>query len=76
VNAYKPAIDQVREILAARSQAEPLLEARDVWDLLECWPVPSLRTVQRYMNEIRNEGSVVERQNIGVRRQTSPGHAE
>jgi hypothetical protein len=76
VKAYKPAIDQVREILGSRSQAEPLLEARDIWDLLDCWPVPSVRTVQRYMNEIRNEGTVVERQNIGVRRQTSPPHAE
>jgi len=55
VKAYRPAIEQVREILAGRSQAQPLLEARDVWDLLNCWPVPSVRTVRRYMEQIRDE---------------------
>jgi hypothetical protein len=73
MKAYGPAFEQVRQILASRTQAEPLLEAKDIWHQLTCWPVPPLRTVQRYMHEIRTAQPVVERQ-VVVRRQTSPHH--
>jgi hypothetical protein len=71
---FPDAYDEIRELLASRTQADPLLTAQDIWDLLEGWPVPNVRTVQRYMDHIRNEKSVVERHNVVVCRQTSPRH--
>jgi hypothetical protein len=52
---YADAYQQIREILAARSQSEPLLEAKEVWDELTCWPIPSIRTIRRQMEAIRSD---------------------
>lgn len=52
---YASALDEIRAILASRTQAQPLLEAADVWDELTCWPIPSLRTIRRFMEQIRAE---------------------
>ena len=43
---------RIRQMLAARSQAEPLLEARDILALLAD-PSVSLRTVERDLKAIR-----------------------
>lgn len=55
---YQAALAEVRLILSARSQADPILEAADVWDALTCWPIPSLRTIRRFMEQIRSESQV------------------
>lgn len=52
---YQNACDQIREILASRTQAQPILEAKDVWRLLKCDSAPSLRSVRRYMEDIRKD---------------------
>lgn len=68
---YREAQEQIRAILASRTQAEPLLEGAEVWELLTCYPVPSVRTVQRYIDAIRHgEGFDVERHGFDVCRQT------
>lgn len=54
---YATAFEQIREILSARTQAQPLLEAAEIWDTLTCYPVPSVRTIQRFMDEIRRENA-------------------
>lgn len=55
---YSPARAQIAQILAGRSQAQPILSARDLSDLLTCSPlmVPPLRTIRRYMEQIRING--------------------
>ena len=53
---YASALEEIRSLLGSRSQADPQLEAPDVWEELTCYPVPSLRTVRRLMEQIRNEG--------------------
>lgn len=68
---YRTAREQIEAMLSSRTQADPLLEAEEIWDELDCWPVPSVRTVQRYMDEIRN-GIGVQRQEVGAERQTQP----
>lgn len=60
---YTDAYSEIAGILAARTQAEPLLDAKDVWRQLTCWPLPSPRSVRRYMERIR-------KQRIGHRGQT------
>ena len=52
---YRAAREEIRAILASRTQAQPLLEAADIWDELTCWPLPSLRTIRRFMEQIRAE---------------------
>jgi hypothetical protein len=52
---YASALEEIRAILASRTQAQPLLEAADVWDELTCWPIPSLRTIRRFVEQIRAE---------------------
>jgi hypothetical protein len=52
---YRAAFESVRALLAARSQAEPLLEADEIRTALGGWP--SLRTVQRYVEDIRSAGA-------------------
>lgn len=55
---YASALEEIRAILASRTQAQPLLEAAQVWDELTCWPIPSLRTIRRFMEQIRAESEV------------------
>jgi len=64
---YSSALEEIRSLLASRSQADPVLEARDVWEELTCYPVPSLRTVRRLMEQIRND------QEFGRRGQSKRG---
>ena len=74
---YASALEEIRAILASRTQAQPLLEAQDIWDALTCWPIPSLRTIRRFMEQIRAESEVGhgrDGQNCGHRGQTArPG---
>ncbi len=53
---YTPALAEIRALLAGRTQADPMLDARDVWEELTGYPVPSLRTVRRLMEQVRGEG--------------------
>lgn len=55
---YVTAYDQIRELLASRSQAEPILQAKHVSDELTCWPIPPLRTIRRYVEQIRAEAGI------------------
>jgi hypothetical protein len=69
---YASALEEIRAILTSRTQAQPLLEAQDVWDALTCWPIPSLRTIRRFMEQIRAESEVGhDGQNCGHRGQTA-----
>jgi len=52
---YGTAYEQIRVLLASRSQAEPILQAKHVSDELTCWPVPPLATIRRYMHRVRSE---------------------
>lgn len=52
---YSSAEEEIRSLLSCRSQADPTLDARDVWEELTCYPVPSLRTVRRLIETIRAE---------------------
>lgn len=52
---YQAALDEIRSLLASRSQADPMLEAGDVWEELSVYPVPSLRTVRRLIEQVRTE---------------------
>jgi len=61
---YSPARAQIARILAGRSQARRILNAREVSDLLTCWPVPPLRTIRRYMEQVRSKAE----------QQSSSGH--
>ncbi len=70
---YESALEEIRALLSSRSQADPVLEARDVWDELTCYPVPSLRTIRRLIEQIRAEAGVGrrgQRGEKGVRGQT------
>lgn len=67
---YTAALDEIRGLLASRSQADPVLEARDVWEELTCYPVPSLRTVRRLMEQVRTEAEFGHR---GQRRASGRG---
>jgi hypothetical protein len=58
---YTAALNEIRELLAGRTQADPMLEARDVWEELICYPVPSVRTVRRLMDKVRSETGFVRR---------------
>lgn len=53
---YAAALDEIRALLAGRTQADPMLDARDVWEELRCYPVPSLRTIRRLIEQVRAEG--------------------
>lgn len=64
---YAPALKEIRALLGSRSQADPVLEARDVWEELTCYPVPSLRTVRRLMEQIRAEAEFGHRGQSGTR---------
>jgi hypothetical protein len=75
---YASALEEIRAILAKRTQAEPLLEAADIWDELTCWPLPSLRTIRRFVEQIRAESAEMldkevgrDGQNYGHRGQTA-----
>jgi len=69
---YASALEEIRAILEKRTKADPLLEAADVWDELTCWPIPSLRTIRRFMEQIRAESDVVhDGQNCDHRGQTA-----
>jgi len=72
---YASALEQIRAILSSRTQAEPLLEAEDLWNEINCWPVPSLRTIRRFMEQIRAEAEVGhDGHQVGHRGQTTqPG---
>lgn len=50
---YPAAFQRIRALLAARSQAEPLLEAEEIRAILGGWP--DVRTIQRYVARIRDE---------------------
>jgi hypothetical protein len=52
---YATAFEQIREILESRTQASPILQAKHVSDELTCWPIPPLRTIRRYMEQVRKE---------------------
>lgn len=65
---YSPARAQIAQILASRSQARRILNAREVSDLLTCWPVPPLRTIRRYMGQIRIKAEA------SAKQQSSSGH--
>jgi hypothetical protein len=58
---YTAALAEIRSILSGRTQADPMLEAQDVWEELTCYPVPSLRTVRRLMDKVRSETGFVRR---------------
>ena len=64
---YGTAFERIRAILAARSQAQPLLEAQEI--RAQLGGSPSIRTVRRYIESIRNGDG----QKIGRRGQTSRG---
>jgi hypothetical protein len=55
---YATAIKQIRALLAARSQAEPIMQAKHVSVELTCWPIPPLRTIRRYMEQMRKESEI------------------
>lgn len=72
---YASALAEIRALLASRTQADPTLDARDVWEELTCYPVPSLRTVRRLMEQIRDEagfGRHGQPNATGRRGQTAP----
>jgi hypothetical protein len=50
---YAPAYAMIRRLLQSRSQAEPLWTAREISDALTVWPVPSLRSIRRVMEQVR-----------------------
>jgi hypothetical protein len=52
---YATALEQIRALLASRSQAQPLMTAKHISDELTCWPVPPLRTIRWYMQQVRKE---------------------
>ena len=52
---YATALEQIRALLQSRSQAQPILQAKHISDELNCWPVPPLRTIRRYMEQVRKE---------------------
>ncbi len=62
---YASALEQVRAILASRSQAEPILQAKHLSDEFACWPIPSLRTIRRMMEQVRLEAAGRRGQEIG-----------
>lgn len=69
---YRAAREEIRQILAKRTQADPLLDAPDIWDELTCWPIPSLRTIRRFVEQIRAESEAGhDGQNCGHRGQTA-----
>jgi hypothetical protein len=49
---YTLAFERIRALLESRSQAQPLLEAEEIRRQLGGWP--SIRTVRRYVESIRN----------------------
>jgi hypothetical protein len=55
MSRYATAFEQIRAILESRSQAMPILTCKHVSDELTCWPIPPLRTIRRYMEQVRNE---------------------
>jgi hypothetical protein len=65
---YSPARAQIAQILAGRTQARRILNAREVSDLLTCWPVPPLRTIRRYMEQVRIKAEA------SAKQQSSSGH--
>lgn len=73
---YAAALSEIRSLLAGRSQAEPILEAPAVWEVLTCWPVPSVRAVRRLMEQVRAEiGRGGQQQPVGRDGQTVPAAA-
>jgi hypothetical protein len=52
---YATAFEQIREILESRTQAMPILTCKHLSDELTCWPIPPLRTIRRFMEQVRNE---------------------
>jgi hypothetical protein len=74
---YASALEEIRSLLASRSQADPMLDARDVWEELTCYPVPSRRTVRRLIEQVRAEGEFGHRgqsKASGRRGQTKGGY--
>jgi hypothetical protein len=59
---YTLAFERIRALLESRSQAEPLLEAEEIREQLGGWP--TVRTIQRYVEQIRGEQIVVQRQTL------------
>ena len=52
---YATAFEQIRAILESRTQAMPLLTCKHLSDELTCWPIPPLRTIRRFMEQVRSE---------------------
>jgi hypothetical protein len=53
MSRYATAYEQIRAILESRTQAQPLMTAKHMSNELTCWPVPPLRTIRRYMEQVR-----------------------
>lgn len=46
---YQSAFDEIRTLL----ERDPRLTAKQIWNELTCWPVPSLRTIARFAQAFR-----------------------
>jgi hypothetical protein len=67
MSRYATAYEQIRAILESRTQAQPLMTAKHMSNELTCWPVPPLRTIRRYMEQVRSESEIGHRGHV-VRR--------
>lgn len=57
MSRYATAFEQIRAILESRTQAMPILTCKHVSDELTCWPIPPLRTIRRFMEQVRRESN-------------------